>query len=217
MINRRRRSHTEHNPHPVYPSWDTFERGPLCNDDLLYSVDVDYDGHPLTIDMGVFIGWASLRTTAERISTIALSLASDEFERLKLRRVGHQCAGHGCGQADMIATQVAINSSYVDFAKELCRTFYHGRGGWLRPEQDDIYKAELRKYLAMLQGSGLRASRLSGVDCLTEAIYELESDAYTFDKFVAGAEAEKARLWPLINDAELAKTLAVYVLAENSD
>ena len=167
--------------------------------------------------MGVFIGWAPLRATAERISTIALSLASDEFEQLKLRNVGHQCAGHGCGQAEIIATQVGINSSYVEFTKELCRTFYHGRGGWLRPEQDEIYKAELRKYLAMLEGSGLRASRLSGIDCLTEAIYELESDPYTFDKIVASAAAERARLAPLLKDPDLAKTLAISVLAENSD
>jgi hypothetical protein len=205
------------NQHPPYPSWDTFERGPLCNEDLLYSVDVDYDGHPLIIDMGVFIGWGRLRATSERISTISSSLASDEFERLKLRNISHQCAGHRCGQAGMIATQVAISSSYVDFAKKLCRTFYHGRGGWLRPEPDQIYKAELGKYLAMLEGAGLRASRLSGVDCLTEAIYELESDAHTFDKFVADAATERARLGTLLNDPELAKTLAIYLLAENSD
>lgn len=205
------------NPPPIFPFWNTFERGPLCNEALLYKVDVDYDGHPFAIDMGVFIGWAPLRSTTERISTIAATLPTDECEQLRLRRVGHQCAGHGCGQAELIASQVGINASYVQFAAEICRTFYHGRGGWLRPEQDEVYKAELQKYLGMLEGASLRASRLSGVDCLTEAIYELDSDPNTFDKFIANAAAERARLASLLNDLELAKTFSIYVLAENSD
>lgn len=196
------------------PEWCTWVRGPTRTEAFPYHVIGDYNGHPVVVRFGAFLGWPDEMLWWQRLAN-RLSLCT--LAHLELLHIKHQGGGHGCVGWSGVVRPVAVSADYLRFAEELCRDYFYALDGHLWRSPSEV-EPEIAAYRSRLHDVGLTTDCLADPrGRLYEAIYPLDPSEENLRAFLADWQGVHQSLLPLLSDASARQHLKLYILADNSD
>jgi hypothetical protein len=193
-------------------SWDTEQVGELRSKALPHAITADYDGTPVVICFGAFIGWPQCD------ADVGSMLRRPEIARAHILNISHQAAGTECLGAYFFAAPVRMKDRFVEPFAEICRAHYHAETQVTEPESPER-EIELQIYRARLAEIGLTAETAFSLDSrgLIESVYPMDATPENIATFLAEPSELLTALAPLLTDQRFRERMRIYVLCDNSD